>query len=112
MKMSTGSSLVVPMVLWGRYAPTHCVSAILMTADGKYIVTGCNDGQICVWDVLEHFQVNWKSFIVIILSWVMLLVLMCYSHREWISKVDRDHSSVLDIHSGNRLCSKGFVNEI
>ncbi|XP_035824212.1 WD repeat-containing protein 7 isoform X13 [Aplysia californica] len=55
--MATGSSLVVPMVLWGRRAPTHCISTILMTPDGKFIVTGCNDGQICVWDVLEHFQV-------------------------------------------------------
>ncbi|KAH9504952.1 WD repeat-containing protein 7, partial [Bulinus truncatus] len=55
--MTSGSSLVVPMVLWGRHAPTHCISAIVMTPDGKYIVTGCNDGQICIWDVLEHLQV-------------------------------------------------------
>ncbi|CAL1530657.1 unnamed protein product [Lymnaea stagnalis] len=55
--MASGSSLVVPMVLWGRHAPTHCISAILMTPGGKYVVTGCNDGQICVWDVMEHFQV-------------------------------------------------------
>ncbi|CAG5131599.1 unnamed protein product, partial [Candidula unifasciata] len=61
--MSSGSSLVVPMVLWGRYAPTHCVSAILMTPDGKYIVTGCNDGQIVVWDVLEHFQVAARNML-------------------------------------------------
>uniref|UniRef100_A0A0B7AN27 WD repeat-containing protein 7 n=1 Tax=Arion vulgaris TaxID=1028688 RepID=A0A0B7AN27_9EUPU len=61
--MSSGSSLVVPMVLWGRYAPTHCVSAILMTPDGKYIVTGCNDGQICIWDVLEHFQVAARNML-------------------------------------------------
>ncbi|BFZ12796.1 hypothetical protein BsWGS_15834 [Bradybaena similaris] len=61
--MSSGSSLVVPMVLWGRYAPTHCVSAILMTPDGKYIVTGCNDGQICVWDVLEHYKVAARNML-------------------------------------------------
>ncbi|XP_055890752.1 WD repeat-containing protein 7-like isoform X1 [Biomphalaria glabrata] len=55
--MAAGSSLVVPMVLWGRHAPTHCISAILMTPDGRYVVTGCNDGQICIWDVLDHMQV-------------------------------------------------------
>lgn len=59
--MSSGSSLVVPMVLWGPHAPTHCISAILMTPAGKYIVTGCNDGQICVWDVMEHFQVLFRD---------------------------------------------------
>ncbi|MBZ3884707.1 WD repeat-containing protein 7 [Sciurus carolinensis] len=54
-----GNSLVLPIVLWGRKAPTHCVSAVLLTDDGATIVTGCHDGQICLWDLsveLEFYQ--------------------------------------------------------
>ncbi|XP_041377022.1 WD repeat-containing protein 7-like isoform X4 [Gigantopelta aegis] len=61
--MSSGSSLVVPMVLWGRHAPTHCISAILMTADMKNIVTGCNDGQICIWDITDNWQLFPRSML-------------------------------------------------
>lgn len=55
--MSTSSNLVVPVVLWGRRPPTHCIAAILMTPDQKNIITGCNDGQIGIWDVAENSQV-------------------------------------------------------
>ncbi|KAK2164646.1 hypothetical protein LSH36_61g12000 [Paralvinella palmiformis] len=52
------SSLVVPMVMWGRNAPTHCICSILLTPDEKHIVTGSNDGQICVWDMAADWKVN------------------------------------------------------
>ena len=52
----TTSNLVVPMVLWGQNAPTHCVASIMMSPDQKHVITGCNDGQICVWEVKD----NWK----------------------------------------------------
>ena len=55
--MSSGT-MVVPMVLWGRHAPTHCISTVLMTPDMKHIVSGCNDGQICIWDVADNWQVG------------------------------------------------------
>ncbi|XP_076449576.1 WD repeat-containing protein 7-like isoform X2 [Babylonia areolata] len=61
--MTSGSSIVVPMVLWGRHAPTHCISTILMTPDMKHIVTGCNDGQICIWDVADNWQVCPRSLL-------------------------------------------------
>ncbi|ESO96910.1 hypothetical protein LOTGIDRAFT_159662 [Lottia gigantea] len=61
--MSGGSSIVVPMVLWGKYAPTHCISAILATQDLKNIVTGCNDGQILVWDLTDSGQVYPRSML-------------------------------------------------
>ena len=50
-------SLVVPMVIWGHSAPTHCVSSIHMTADFRHIATGCNDGQIIVWQINDQYQV-------------------------------------------------------
>ena len=56
--MATGGNLVVPMVLWGDNCPTHCISTVLMTTDQRAIVTGCNDGQLAIWDVAE----NWEIF--------------------------------------------------
>lgn len=66
--MLVGNNIVVPVVLWGKHAPTHCISAIWMTPDRKKIVTACNDAQICVWDVSADFKVcivqsKWESIL-------------------------------------------------
>ena len=45
------SSLVVPMVMWGPHAPTHCISAIYLMRDQKTLVTGASDGQVILWEV-------------------------------------------------------------
>ncbi|XP_054707757.1 WD repeat-containing protein 7-like [Uloborus diversus] len=55
--MTISNQLVVPITLWGNRAPTHCISAIFLTKDEKTIVTGCNDGRICVWDVKDHLKI-------------------------------------------------------
>lgn len=59
-----GNSLVLPIVLWGRKAPTHCISSILLTDDGGTIVTGCHDGQICLWDLSVDLEVSIRMFAV------------------------------------------------
>ncbi|KAJ2939340.1 hypothetical protein O0L34_g13438 [Tuta absoluta] len=46
-----GTNLIVPVVLWGKHAPTHCISSIYLSRDQKTLVTGCYDGQICIWSV-------------------------------------------------------------
>nr|XP_049698611.1 WD repeat-containing protein 7 isoform X15 [Helicoverpa armigera] len=46
-----GTNLIVPVVLWGKHAPTHCVSSVYLSRDQKTLVTGCYDGQICIWQV-------------------------------------------------------------
>ncbi|XP_077293336.1 WD repeat-containing protein Rbcn-3B isoform X4 [Arctopsyche grandis] len=46
-----GTNLVVPVVLWGKNAPTHCISSVFLSRDQKTLVTGCYDGQICIWQV-------------------------------------------------------------
>ncbi|KAJ7420096.1 WD repeat-containing protein 7 isoform X1 [Pitangus sulphuratus] len=51
-----GNSLVLPIVLWGRRAPTHCVSSLLLMDGASVIVTGCHDGQICLWDLAPDLQ--------------------------------------------------------
>uniref|UniRef100_A0A5F9DV86 WD repeat domain 7 n=1 Tax=Oryctolagus cuniculus TaxID=9986 RepID=A0A5F9DV86_RABIT len=58
-----GNSLVLPIVLWGRKAPTHCISAVLLTDDGDTIVTGCHDGQICLWDLSVELEVNPRALL-------------------------------------------------
>lgn len=45
------TNLVVPVVLWGPFAPTHCVSSVFLSRDQKTLATGCYDGQICLWKV-------------------------------------------------------------
>ncbi len=49
--MSAGTNLVVPVVLWGKNPPTHCISCIYLSDDQKTLVSGCYDGQICLWRV-------------------------------------------------------------
>ncbi|CAG4963489.1 unnamed protein product [Colias eurytheme] len=46
-----GTNLIVPVVLWGKHAPTHCISSVYLSRDQKTLVTGCYDGQICIWHV-------------------------------------------------------------
>ena len=51
MTVGVSNQLIVPITLWGNEPPTHCISAIFVTPDQKTIVTGCNDGHICLWSV-------------------------------------------------------------
>ncbi|XP_078408277.1 WD repeat-containing protein 7 isoform X2 [Cetorhinus maximus] len=51
------NSLVLPIVLWGPKAPTHCISALLVMDDLATIVTGCHDGQICLWDLNPKLEI-------------------------------------------------------
>lgn len=53
-----GNSLVLPIVLWGRHAPTHCISSLLVMDDLSTIITGCHDGQICLWDMTSDLEVS------------------------------------------------------
>lgn len=47
------ANLVVPVVLWGPNAPTHCVSSVFLSDHNNLttIITGCYDGQIILWTV-------------------------------------------------------------
>lgn len=54
----TGNTLVLPIVLWGRNAPTHCISSLLVMDDLATIISGCHDGQICIWDLTPELEVS------------------------------------------------------
>ncbi|XP_044582133.1 WD repeat-containing protein 7 isoform X10 [Cotesia glomerata] len=49
--MTEEGSLVVPIVLWGKVPPTHCISCMYLSRDQKTLVTGCYDGHVCLWQV-------------------------------------------------------------
>lgn len=56
------ANLVVPVVLWGPNAPTHCVSSVFLSDINNltFIITGCYDGQIILWTVDGRGNSNMK----------------------------------------------------
>uniref|UniRef100_A0A8B9J6E2 WD repeat domain 7 n=1 Tax=Astyanax mexicanus TaxID=7994 RepID=A0A8B9J6E2_ASTMX len=59
----SGNSLVLPIVLWGRNAPTHCISSLLVMDDLATIISGCHDGQICIWDMTPDLKINPRALL-------------------------------------------------
>ena len=59
--MSSGSGLVVPISLWGRGAPTHCISVLYLLRDQKTLITGGSDGQILLWEVDNNNNNNSRN---------------------------------------------------
>ncbi|XP_053212301.1 WD repeat-containing protein 7-like isoform X2 [Panonychus citri] len=53
MPLGLSSQLIIPITLWGNRAPTHCISCVYLGRDLRTLVTGCNDGQLLVWDSLN-----------------------------------------------------------
>lgn len=43
--------LVLPFALWGSRAPTHKITCVHIMHNEKHLVSGSQDGQICIWDV-------------------------------------------------------------
>ncbi|CAG7815558.1 unnamed protein product [Allacma fusca] len=68
--MSTSAGLVLPIILWGKDAPTHAINTIATSPDLSCIVTGCQDGHICIWDVTKgqgtgnEFEINPRCFLI------------------------------------------------
>jgi WD40 repeat protein len=59
--MSQGSSLVIPIVLWGKEAPTHAITALAVSPDLDSIVTGGQEGQLIIWDVRQLTEAHRHS---------------------------------------------------
>ncbi len=49
--MANTSGLVVPMVMWGRQPPSHCITVLYLLRDQRTLVTGGSDGQVVLWEV-------------------------------------------------------------
>jgi WD40 repeat protein len=49
--MAGPTNLVVPIVMWGRSAPAHCISSVYLLRDQRTLVTGSHDGQVILWQL-------------------------------------------------------------
>lgn len=55
--LSMRSSLQA-VVLWGKKAPSHSITAIMITDDQQTIVTGSQEGQLCLWNLSPELKVS------------------------------------------------------
>ena len=56
--LSMFNGLVVPVAVWGKQPLSHVITSVLMMPGQKYVVTGCDDGHICVWNQAPSFEVS------------------------------------------------------
>lgn len=46
------------VALWGRKAPPHSITAIMITDDQQTIITGSQEGQLCLWNLSPELKVS------------------------------------------------------
>uniref|UniRef100_H0VII2 WD repeat domain 72 n=1 Tax=Cavia porcellus TaxID=10141 RepID=H0VII2_CAVPO len=51
------------VALWGKKAPPHSISAIMITDDQQTIVTGSQEGQLCLWNLSPELQISAKELL-------------------------------------------------
>ncbi|XP_042332002.1 WD repeat-containing protein 72 isoform X3 [Sceloporus undulatus] len=56
-------SSIQVVTLWGRRAPAHSITAILITEDQRSIVTGSHEGQLCLWDLSPELKITPKQLL-------------------------------------------------
>ncbi|XP_072790046.1 WD repeat-containing protein 72 isoform X2 [Taeniopygia guttata] len=54
---------VLAVAVWGRTAPSHSITAVMITDDQQTIVTGSQEGQICLWDLSSDLQISSKEIL-------------------------------------------------
>ncbi|RMB94406.1 hypothetical protein DUI87_29217 [Hirundo rustica rustica] len=59
----TMKTLVPAVAVWGRTAPSHSITAVMITDDQQTIVTGSQEGQICLWDLSSDLQISSKEIL-------------------------------------------------
>ncbi|XP_072326775.1 WD repeat-containing protein 72-like isoform X2 [Scyliorhinus torazame] len=56
-------SIVQPIAVWERKAPSHSICALMLTDDQRTIVTGSREGQICLWNLSPDFKTLPRIFL-------------------------------------------------
>ncbi|XP_041030846.1 WD repeat-containing protein 72-like [Carcharodon carcharias] len=56
-------SIVQPIAVWERKAPSHSICALMLTDDQRTIVTGSQEGQICLWNLSPDFKTLPRIFL-------------------------------------------------
>ncbi|KAM6351775.1 WD repeat-containing protein 72 [Alca torda] len=54
---------VQAVAVWGKIAPSHSITAIMITDDQRTIVTGSQEGQICLWDLSSELKISSKEIL-------------------------------------------------
>ncbi|KAM6308748.1 WD repeat-containing protein 72 [Aegotheles albertisi] len=54
---------VQAVVVWGKIAPSHSITAIMITDDQQTVVTGSQEGQICLWDLSSELKISSKEIL-------------------------------------------------
>ncbi|KAM6201075.1 WD repeat-containing protein 72 [Rhynchocyon petersi] len=51
------------VALWGMKAPPHSITAIMITDDQQTIVTGSQEGQLCLWNLSPELKISAKELL-------------------------------------------------
>uniref|UniRef100_A0A8C5L8T1 Uncharacterized protein n=1 Tax=Jaculus jaculus TaxID=51337 RepID=A0A8C5L8T1_JACJA len=51
------------VALWGKRAPPHSITAIMITDDQRTVVTGSQEGQLCLWDLSPELKISAKELL-------------------------------------------------
>ncbi|XP_027696635.1 WD repeat-containing protein 72 isoform X1 [Vombatus ursinus] len=51
------------VALWGKKAPSHSITAIMITDDQHSIVTGSQEGQLCLWNLSSELKISAKELL-------------------------------------------------
>ncbi|XP_068954191.1 WD repeat-containing protein 72 isoform X2 [Petaurus breviceps papuanus] len=51
------------VALWGKKAPSHSITAIMITDDQHTIVTGSQEGQLCLWNLSSELKISAKELL-------------------------------------------------
>ncbi|KAM6058324.1 WD repeat-containing protein 72 [Chlamydotis macqueenii] len=54
---------VQAVAMWGKMAPSHSITAIMITDDQQTIVTGSQEGQIILWDLSSELKISSKEIL-------------------------------------------------
>ncbi|KAM9223944.1 WD repeat-containing protein 72 [Leptosomus discolor] len=54
---------VQAVAVWGNTAPPHSITAIMITDDQQTVVTGSQEGQICLWDLSSDLKISSKEIL-------------------------------------------------
>nr|KAF6389467.1 WD repeat domain 72 [Myotis myotis] len=51
------------VTLWGKKAPSHSITTIMITDDQQTIVTGSQEGQLCLWSLSPDLKISAKELL-------------------------------------------------
>ncbi|NWI58481.1 WDR72 protein, partial [Calyptomena viridis] len=54
---------VLAVAVWGQTAPSHSITAMMVTDDQHTVVTGSQEGQICLWDLSSDLKISSKEIL-------------------------------------------------